>query len=194
MSTDSELRDTNDDEKEGPKESKESEIKAPTAGTSRQKSRTTTTITSKAATTEGTCSSPMRSFPLPRSYSPEEEESFLSPRREKSSHQKRKFHKLSPLPDLRFEQSYRNSIASAETVGNIIAITIRDQVMVPLLQGTLWSLTLLGWAHWNRVAQVSGSSLGSKFKNWWYNTRNWKLENLKDDSYNSELAASVGDS
>ncbi|POS83559.1 hypothetical protein EPUL_003033, partial [Erysiphe pulchra] len=186
MSATPELRDN-----EKKKEFEEGEIKAPTAKTIRP--TITTTTTTETATTGRTSSSPMRSFPISLSYSSEDEDNFIFSRRAKSSRQKRRNHKLSPLPDLRFEQSYRNSIASAETVGNIIAITIRDQVMVPLLQGTLWSLALLGWAHWNRVAQVSGSSLGSKLKLWWYKINNWKLESLRDNGGNVELAASVGD-
>ncbi|RKF64193.1 putative duf1770 domain-containing protein [Erysiphe neolycopersici] len=193
MSRISVLRDTDNEEKQELKDSEERERKAPTAKTSRL--ITKTTPHTKTRMTGRTCSSPTISSSLPHSYSSEEEEeeSFLFPQRAKSSRQKWRNHRLSPLPDLRFEQSYRNSIAGAETVGNIIAITIRDQVMVPLLQGTLWSLALLGWAHWNRVAQVSGSSLGSKFKLWWCKTNNWKFESLIDNGSNAELAACVGD-
>lgn len=36
--------------------------------------------------------------------------------------------KLPPLPDLRFEQSYLNSISSADTWWKVLLITARDQV------------------------------------------------------------------
>ena len=36
--------------------------------------------------------------------------------------------KLPPLPDLRFEQSYLHSIASADTWWKVMLITVRDQV------------------------------------------------------------------
>ena len=38
---------------------------------------------------------------------------------------------LPPLPDLRFEQSYLNSVRGAESWGRIAWITIRDQVNPP---------------------------------------------------------------
>lgn len=37
--------------------------------------------------------------------------------------------KLPPLPDLRFEQSYLNSIANADTWWKVALITARDQVL-----------------------------------------------------------------
>lgn len=37
-------------------------------------------------------------------------------------------HKLPPLPDLRFEQSYLNSISKADTWWKVLLITARDQV------------------------------------------------------------------
>lgn len=37
-------------------------------------------------------------------------------------------YKLPPMPDLRFEQSYLNSISSADTWWKVLLITTRDQV------------------------------------------------------------------
>jgi hypothetical protein len=110
-------------------------------------------------------------------------------------------HTLPPLPDLRFEQSYLASIRGADTWGRVAWITIRDQVrdllmamflylretslicfdvqvLLPLAQGTLWTLALSGWRYWNRTASLSGQTLGSKIRRWWYEVNNWKLPQL----------------
>ncbi|KAI1131516.1 hypothetical protein F5Y10DRAFT_59509 [Nemania abortiva] len=80
-----------------------------------------------------------------------------------------------PMPDLRFEQSYLHSIAGAETWGRVVWITVRDQVMMPLAQGVLYNLAIVGWQHWNRNAQMSGSSIGARLRRWWYGVNNWPL-------------------
>ncbi|KAL4746579.1 hypothetical protein BDW72DRAFT_184646 [Aspergillus terricola var. indicus] len=87
-------------------------------------------------------------------------------------------HTLPPLPDLRFEQSYLSSLRGADTWGRVAWITIRDQVLLPLVQGTLWTLALSGWRFWNRTASLSGQTLGSKVRRWWYEVNNWKLPPL----------------
>ena len=51
--------------------------------------------------------------------------------------------RLPVIPDLRFEQSYLRSIAAYTSSENIdwkgvFWITARDQVISPLLQGTVW--------------------------------------------------------
>ncbi|KAK7441868.1 hypothetical protein Landi51_09858 [Colletotrichum acutatum] len=69
--------------------------------------------------------------------------------------------KLPPMPDLRFEQSYLNSISKADTWGRVAWITTRDQVMMPLIQGVVYNLFLIGWHHWNKNAQVHGSSIAA---------------------------------
>ncbi|KAL4807805.1 hypothetical protein BDV18DRAFT_159014 [Aspergillus unguis] len=84
-------------------------------------------------------------------------------------------HTLPPLPDLRFEQSYLSSLRGADTWGRVAWITIRDQVVLPLVQGTLWTLALSGWRFWNRSASLSGQTLGSRIRRWWYEVNNWKL-------------------
>ncbi|KAI1190164.1 hypothetical protein F5B17DRAFT_427810 [Nemania serpens] len=80
-----------------------------------------------------------------------------------------------PMPDLRFEQSYLHSIAGAETWGRIAWITVRDQIMMPLAQGVLYNLAIVGWQHWNRNAQMSGTSAGARLRRWWYGVNNWPL-------------------
>ncbi|RAL05570.1 DUF1770 domain-containing protein [Aspergillus ibericus CBS 121593] len=101
-------------------------------------------------------------------------------------------HQLPPLPDLRFEQSYLASLRGADTWGRVAWITIRDQVLLPLIQGTVWTLALSGWRFWNRNASLSGQTLGSKIRRWWYDVNNWKLPPLRP-SKNPRLAASVED-
>jgi hypothetical protein len=109
---------------------------------------------------------------------------------------------LPPLPDLRFEQSYLASLKGADTWGRVAWSTIRDQVrgtgepisdephsgirmanddcfllqvLLPLIQGTVWTLALSGWRFWNRNASLSGHTLGSRIRRWWYGVNNWKL-------------------
>ncbi|KFX87243.1 hypothetical protein O988_00223 [Pseudogymnoascus sp. VKM F-3808] len=83
---------------------------------------------------------------------------------------------LPPLPDLRFEQSYLASIAGAETYQMVAYITIRDQVILPLLQGTLWTLALQGWRHWNRGTKLSGKNAGARIRRWWWRVNNWPID------------------
>ncbi|KAL8710963.1 MAG: hypothetical protein Q9220_004562 [cf. Caloplaca sp. 1 TL-2023] len=93
---------------------------------------------------------------------------------------------LPPLPDMRFEQSYLASLQGAETWWKIAWITGRDQVytnpaecwiqvVLPLVQGMLWTLILSGWRYWNRGAQFQGATLGSKVRRWWWGVNNWKI-------------------
>ncbi|PGH31028.1 hypothetical protein GX50_06186 [[Emmonsia] crescens] len=107
---------------------------------------------------------------------------------------------LPPLPDLRFEQSYLASLKGAETWQRVAYITLRDQprlslperrpsmhkaftdialdqiqVFLPLLQGTLWTLALTGWRYWNRGAQFTGRTLGTRVRRWWWEVNNWKV-------------------
>lgn len=80
-----------------------------------------------------------------------------------------------PMPDLRFEQSYLHSIADAETWGRVAWITFRDQVAMPLAQGVLYNLAIVGWQHWNRNARLSGGSVGARLRRWWYGVNRWPL-------------------
>ncbi|KAI9049156.1 hypothetical protein LZ554_007003 [Drepanopeziza brunnea f. sp. 'monogermtubi'] len=99
-----------------------------------------------------------------------------------------------PLPDLRFEQSYLSSIRNAESNWSVAFITFRDQLVLPLVQGMVWSLALQGWRYWNRTAQLSGSSVGSKLRRWWYRTNNWKFPaKMREFEGNAKLAADMGD-
>ncbi|KAJ6107441.1 hypothetical protein N7523_008764 [Penicillium sp. IBT 18751x] len=99
---------------------------------------------------------------------------------------------LPPLPDLRFEQSYLASIRDADTWGRVAWITIRDQVLLPLIQGTVWTLALSGWRFWNRNASLSGHTLGSRIRRWWYDVNNWKLPPL-GWTQDPKVAAQVDD-
>ncbi|KAG9235512.1 hypothetical protein BJ875DRAFT_458912 [Amylocarpus encephaloides] len=99
-----------------------------------------------------------------------------------------------PLPDLRFEQSYLNSIKAAETNWMVAFITVRDQVLLPLIQGTVWNLALHGWKYWNRAATLNGESVGARARRWWYRTNNWKLPaGLKGMGKDQKLAKEIGD-
>ena len=82
---------------------------------------------------------------------------------------------LPPLPDLRFEQSYLASLQGADTWWRVAWITGRDQVLLPLAQGTLWTLALGGWKYWNKGAAIGGQSVGARVRKWWWNVNNWDI-------------------
>ena len=82
---------------------------------------------------------------------------------------------LPPLPDLRFEQSYLASLPAGASWSRIVYITTRDQVLLPLLQGTLWTLLLAGWRHWHRGANHVGQSLGARIRRWWWEVNKWEV-------------------
>lgn len=79
------------------------------------------------------------------------------------------------LPDLRFEQSYLKSIENAENWGVVAYITLKDQVLMPLVQGLAWSLIVAGWRFSNASAKFSGQSIGAKVRRWWWGVNNWKI-------------------
>ncbi|RMD43113.1 hypothetical protein DV735_g2071, partial [Chaetothyriales sp. CBS 134920] len=79
------------------------------------------------------------------------------------------------LPDFRFEQSYLASIKNAKNNTEVILITLRDQVLLPLAQGVLWNLVMFGWRYSNRASKFSGQSVGAKVRKWWWGLNNWKL-------------------
>ncbi|KAH6664349.1 hypothetical protein F5X68DRAFT_265878 [Plectosphaerella plurivora] len=93
--------------------------------------------------------------------------SIIKPRRRSAN--------LPPMPDLRFEQSYLNSISKADTWGKVAWITVRDQVMMPLIQGVVYNLFLLGWQSWNRNARIHGNTVGARVRRWWYGVNNWPV-------------------
>ncbi|KAK6502524.1 hypothetical protein TWF506_003105 [Arthrobotrys conoides] len=93
------------------------------------------------------------------------------------THRSLRHRPLPPLPDLRFEQSYLASIRHAREEGKywlIALITVKDQVLFPLIQGTLWNLTLAGWRYWNRGVKFSGEGVGAKVRRWWWGVNGWK--------------------
>lgn len=47
--------------------------------------------------------------------------------------------------------------------------------MMPLTQGIIWNLALFGWRTWNRGAKLSGQSIGSRVRRWWWDVNNWEL-------------------
>ncbi|KAF2492460.1 DUF1770-domain-containing protein [Lophium mytilinum] len=97
---------------------------------------------------------------------------------------------MPPLPDMRFEQSYLKRIEKAESWQGVLWITFRDEVVFALAQGMLWTLALSGWKHWNRTAKLSGSSMGTRLRRWWWGVNNWELP--KERGLNdTKLAAEV---
>ena len=94
-----------------------------------------------------------------------------------------------PLPDMRFEQSYLASLQHADTHWKVAYITTRDQVLLPLVQGTIWTLALSGWRYWNRTAAVGGKTLGGRIRAWWWGVNDWRVpESVRPEQ---KLAAEV---
>ncbi|KAK4190384.1 hypothetical protein QBC35DRAFT_490200 [Podospora australis] len=100
----------------------------------------------------------------------------IKPRPRKS---KKHQQQLPPMPDLRFEQSYLASIRNADTWWKVGLITARDQLFMPLVQGVVYNLFICGWQHWNKNAQLHGSSIGARVRRWWYGVNNWKIPEQK---------------
>lgn len=82
---------------------------------------------------------------------------------------------LPPLPDLRFEQSYLHSLAAADTWWKVGLVTMRDQMLMPFVQGLLYNLAVGGWQYWNRSAKLSGQSWGARVRRWWWGVNNWTI-------------------
>ncbi|CAK3861883.1 hypothetical protein CBER1_08088 [Lecanosticta acicola] len=82
-----------------------------------------------------------------------------------------------PLPDLRFEQSYLKSIEHTNGWQGVAYVTIKDQVLMPLVQGMVWSLVVAWWRHWNTATKFSGQSVGAKIRRWWWGVNNWPIPN-----------------
>lgn len=81
-----------------------------------------------------------------------------------TEYQKSLQQKAPQIPDLRFEKSYRKSIAHANgSWWRVALITIRDQLSFPLIQGFLWNLLLVGVKTWRLTAATSGNNWGSKY-------------------------------
>lgn len=111
---------------------------------------------------------------------------------------------MPPLPDLRFEQSYLKSLEGAKSWKGVLWITFRDQVLLALTQGAIWTLLLSGWRYWNRSSQFSGHSVGARIRRWWWGVNNWAvledkaLNNLKlvkdvQDYYKGEFSSAAQD-
>lgn len=98
---------------------------------------------------------------------------------------------LPPLPDLRFEQSYLASIQQADTWQRVAIITIKDQVLMPLVQGMVWTLLVSGWKHFNRASKFNGRSIGARIRRWWWETNNWNIPQKYPALSNPKLAEEV---
>lgn len=96
---------------------------------------------------------------------------------------------LPPFPDFRFEQSYLASIKNTTSSWQVAYITVRDQIVWPLVSGMAYNLIMFGWRHWNRDTKLRGRGLGAKLRRWWWEVNNWKMPVTR----NEEVAQKVGD-
>ncbi len=85
------------------------------------------------------------------------------------------------------------SIKDADTKTKIAFITVRDQVLLPLVQGIAWNLIMFGWRHWNRGSKFQGQSLGAKVRKWWWEVNNWKIPAPADATAEKKKAEVVLD-
>ncbi|KAF2222626.1 hypothetical protein BDZ85DRAFT_130365 [Elsinoe ampelina] len=98
---------------------------------------------------------------------------------------------LPPLPDLRFEQSYLASIQNADTWQRVAFITVKDQVIMPLMQGMVWTLVVAGWRHLNRASKFNGHSVGARIRRWWWDVNNWNVPQKYNRLADPKLAEDV---
>lgn len=105
-----------------------------------------------------------------------------------------------PLPDLRFEQTYLASLKNADTNWKVIYITVRDQVLLPLVQGVGYHMLISGWRYWNRGSQFTGQTLGARVRKWWWGVNGWKIPDDSatkagevKDFYVGKFGSSMGD-
>lgn len=87
-----------------------------------------------------------------------------------------------PLPDLRFEQTYLASIKNATTNYQVAYITIRDQILMPLIQGVGYHLIISGWRYWNRGSQFQGRHAGARLRRWWWEVNGWRKPVTEESS------------
>lgn len=80
-----------------------------------------------------------------------------------------------PLPDLRFEQTYLASLKNCETTGAVIYVTVRDQVLLPLVQGIGYHLLISGWRFMNRGSKFAGEGIGARVRKWWWGVNGWTM-------------------
>ena len=73
---------------------------------------------------------------------------------------------------------------------------------MPLTQGIVWNLAMLGWRFWNRGANLRGAGLGARFRRWWWEVNNWKvpaegvnrgMEREAKEFYVGKFGSSMGD-
>ena len=56
---------------------------------------------------------------------------------------------------------------------------MRDQVLMPLVQGMAWTLIVAGWRHWNKASNFKGRTVGSRIRRWWWGVNNWTIPEAK---------------
>lgn len=73
----------------------------------------------------------------------------------------------------------RSGVPSRLTSSLTSVVTDTMQVLMPLLQGTAWTLAVAGWRHWNGAAKFSGQTVGARIRRWWWSVNDWKLPDSK---------------
>lgn len=65
------------------------------------------------------------------------------------------------------------------------------QVVMPLVQGMVWTLLVAGWRAWNSSHHFSGQSVGARLRRWWWGVNNWKIPTERGTLKDRRLAEQV---
>jgi len=57
----------------------------------------------------------------------------------------------------------------------ILLITVKDQMILPLLQGLGYNLLLIGWWRWNSRVMWGGRGFGVRVRKWWWGVNGWEV-------------------
>ena len=69
---------------------------------------------------------------------------------------------------------------------------MRDQMLLPLLQGTLWTLAIAGWRHWHRGANHVGQGIGARLRRWWWEVNQWEQPKEGNQNLQAQKVKQVG--
>lgn len=54
-------------------------------------------------------------------------------------------------------------------------MTVRDQLVLPLVQGMMWNLAVYGWRYWNGGVKFVGEGVGARVRRWWWGVNGWRI-------------------
>lgn len=57
----------------------------------------------------------------------------------------------------------------------VLYVTVKDQVLMPLLQGVVFNLAMFGWRRWNAGVRMRGKGWGVAVRRWWWGVNGWRI-------------------